>query len=184
MKPESILASSSPRRKRILENAGYKFRVIFNINRKILSKWDKRNSDENQFRKSRSVAQIIKYPAKIVSADTMVEFKGKAMGKPKSKQEAFNFLKLLSGKTHSVYTGYCILNVKSNQTISNYAKTKLTFKELSDKDIKDYINYYDVLTMAGAYNIESKEIYDLLVKKIEGSYYNVLGFPEKIFEYL
>ncbi len=186
MKPEIILASSSPRRKRILENAGYKFRVIFpNINeKKYYQNGIKETVMKISLEKARSVAQIIKYPAKIVSADTMVEFKGKAMGKPKSKQEAFNFLKLLSGETHSVYTGYCILNVKTNQTISNYAKTKLTFKELSDKDIKDYINYYDVLTMAGAYNIESKEVYDLLVKKIEGSYYNVLGFPEKIFEYL
>jgi septum formation protein len=186
IQPEIILASLSPRRKKILKNAGYKFKVIsFNINeKKYFQKEIKKTVIKISLEKAKSVAKLIKYPAKIISADTMIDFEGKLIGKPKNKLEAFNLLKLLSGKTHSVYTGYCILNTKTNKIISDYVKTKLTFKKLSRKDIKDYINHYDVLTMAGAYNIESKQSYDLLVKSIEGSYYNVLGFPEEIFKYL
>ena len=92
-------------------------------------------------------------------------------------------LKLLSGKTHSVYTGFTIINTSDNTTVTDYEKTNVKFKELTEKEIIDYVNTKDPLDKAGAYSIQG--IASSFVEKLDGDYNNVVGLPiYKLSKYL
>ena len=110
----------------------------------------------------------------IISADTVV-FLDKIMGKPRDENDAFNMIKHLSGKTHSVYTGICIFDNTTNEKIVDYEETIVEFNELSDDFIKKYLKTGEYIDKAGAYGIQGYG--ELLVKKIDGCYNNVKGIP-------
>lgn len=112
----------------------------------------------------------------IITADTIVVLKKHVLGKPKNKKDAFRILKLLSGKTHIVYTGYTIKNTSTGKTIFGYEKTDVTFNKLEDKLILDYIAGGSPMDKAGAYGIQD-DFGAVFVKKINGCYYNVIGLP-------
>ena len=118
----------------------------------------------------------------LITSDTIVWFEDKALGKPKDNNDAFEMLKTLSGHTHEVITSVCFKSVSSQKTINSI--TKVTFKKLSDAEIWYYIDNFKVLDKAGAYGIQDW-IRQIGVTKIEGSYFNVMGFPmDKIYKTL
>lgn len=109
----------------------------------------------------------------IIGADTVVALGDKIIGKPKDENDAFDILKSLSGREHSVFTGVTLIN--GNEMHSFFSETKVTFYELSDDEIHAYIKTGECLDKAGAYGIQGKG--SLLVKKIDGDYFNVVGLP-------
>ena len=109
----------------------------------------------------------------IVSADTIVCLRDKVLGKPKSREDAYSMLRALSGNTHSVFTGVTIIKGDFVKTFSQ--ETKVAFYELSDEEIYEYIDSGEVYDKAGSYGIQGKG--SLLVEKIHGDYFNVMGLP-------
>jgi septum formation protein len=112
----------------------------------------------------------------VITADTIVVLNKTVLGKPADKKDAFRILKMLSGKTHFVYTGYSIFNFTNNKMISEYENTEVTFRDLSDEEIKEYINGGSPMDKAGAYGIQD-DFGAVFIKKINGCYYNVVGLP-------
>lgn len=110
----------------------------------------------------------------IIAADTVV-FLDKIMGKPKDDEEAFSMLKSLSGKTHSVYTGVCVLDSENGTKVVDYEKTLVEFNPLTDEFISRYLETGEHSDKAGAYGIQG--FGELMVKKIDGCYNNVKGLP-------
>ncbi|MDK2885501.1 MAG: nucleoside triphosphate pyrophosphatase [Thermosipho sp. (in: thermotogales)] len=167
-----ILASSSPRRIELLKKLNLKFKVIpaeidENIEEKdpikhvlTLSKLKAQNVA------NKSIGDII------IAADTIVFYK-QILGKPKSYVDAYKTLKNLSGKWHSVFTGVCIVFPK--ETISFYEKTDVKFKKLSNELIEFYLSTGEAFDKAGAYGIQGYG--SILVEKIRGDFFNVMGLP-------
>ena len=173
-----ILASSSPRRKKILEKLGYNFIIkVPNINEDNTSKLNPIDYViDVSMRKGLKVHQQYQNDY-VLSGDTIVEFQNKIIGKPSSYQDAFEVLSLLSGKSHYVISALS-LTYNENQ-ITIYDSTRVSFKTLRKEEIKNYINNFDVLDKAGSYNIEDAEEY--FIKNIDGCYNNIVGFPEEKF---
>ena len=113
--------------------------------------------------------------ALIISADTIVVSGGRILGKPSDEADAFAMLKMLSGKTHSVYTGYCVMSIKDAYTVCGRERTEVTFRELTDERIRGYIATGEPMDKAGAYGIQGMGA--MLVKGIEGDFFNVVGLP-------
>ncbi len=171
-----ILASGSPRRREILNMLGFDFKVAAaecdettTLKRpaevvKLLSK-----------RKAQCVKANKKYNDKdiIIGADTVVYCDGKILGKPKDKDDAFNMLRFLSGKTHYVYTGICV--IKGNRIINEYDKCAVRFTKMIDKDILEYVSTNEPMDKAGAYGIQGKG--SAYIDKINGSFFTVMGLP-------
>ena len=173
-----ILASKSPRRKQILKENGFKFKVIpANIDEEkyislpplTMIKTLSRLKSEKIFKQYKNSI--------ILGADTTVVLGKEMLGKPTNLMEAKEMLKKLSGSTHTVYTGFTIINPINNTKTTSYASTKVTFKKLSERDIYEYINNNNVLDLAGSYAIQ--EGAGEFVNKIEGDYLNVIGLPTK-----
>lgn len=176
-----ILASQSPRRKELLASIGLDFEVIVSdADESVVSK---ENTPVNVYvqelaliKAAASAKQVLKDKnAIIISADTIVVLDGKILGKPKNEDDAFDMLKSLSGRTHEVYTGYCVMRIKDGYTVCNSIKTEVTFKAISDDKILRYIRTSEPMDKAGAYGIQG--IGGMLVEKIEGDYANVVGLP-------
>ena len=124
--------------------------------------------------KARAVRKNLEFPQNIiVGADTVVSYQGKIFGKPKSQQEAVSMLSLLSGATHQVFTGVCILTPSSEEVF--YEKTDVTFFPLTQREICRYVSEENPMDKAGAYGIQGKAA--AFVEKIEGDFFNVVGFP-------
>ena len=161
-----ILASSSPRRQELIKGLGLDFEI----------------SDYLAQLKSMPFLEELKPNDILITSDTIVWFNNKALGKPKDNNDAFEMLKALSGNTHEVITSVCFKSIDSQKTINSI--TKVTFKKLSDDEIWYYIHNFKVLDKAGAYGIQDW-IGQIGVTKIEGSYFNVMGFPmDKIYKTL
>lgn len=109
----------------------------------------------------------------IIGADTVVAADGKILGKPRDEQEARAMLKMLSGKIHSVFTGVTVISPAGKNSF--FAETKVKFFDLSDDEINDYVSTGECLDKAGAYGIQGKG--SLLVERIDGDYFNVVGLP-------
>lgn len=112
----------------------------------------------------------------IIAADTVVFLDGFVFHKPKDNREAVKYLKTLSGRMHTVYTGICIINSRTGEEIIDCEKTKVYFRELSEKEIRYYVKNYNPLDKAGAYGIQ-EDFGCLFIEKISGDYYNVVGLP-------
>lgn len=120
----------------------------------------------------------------IISADTIVVHKNKILGKPRNRVDAAAMLKSLSGDDHFVYSGVHIIDQqakdKINGTVSLFERTKVSFSTLDDLEIERYIDTGSPMDKAGGYGIQD-DLGSLFVKKIEGDYYNVVGFPINAF---
>lgn len=171
------LASKSPRRRKLLSQLGLKFKSfsvdlheevfdgehpIQTVKRLALHKLDK--------------AKKSKPNGIIITADTIVVLDKEIIGKPKSKTDAAKILKKLSGRTHSVYTGFALYNSKKNKTVVDYERTLVTFRKITTKEIKEYIAGGSPMDKAGAYGIQD-DFGAVFVSKINGCYYNVVGLP-------
>jgi septum formation protein len=171
-----ILASKSPRRRYLLEQAGLKFSVMpSNIDETKIPL----SSPETYVRhlseaKADSISQ--QYPDKwVIGADTIVLNNGEILGKPQSEDDARTMLKQLSGQTHQVLTGYAVVCKAKNRKFSETIKTDVLFKYLTDEEIQWYIQTKEPFGKAGSYAIQG--IGSFLVKSICGSYTNVVGLP-------
>ena len=171
-----ILASTSPRRQKILSNITKNFQIVapeINENKNLFSM---PSNACKYYSKIKALAVSKKYKKDlVVGADTIVYIKKKIMYKPINRKEAFQQLNYLSGKTHSVYTGVTFIIDNENIMYSFFSKTYVTFYVLSKKQIMNYINKYDPLDKCGSYGIQDWSM--IFVKSINGCYNNVLGFP-------
>jgi len=171
-----ILGSASPRRKDLLSDIGIKF-TIKTTNKEEDFPEELKEQEIAEFlakQKSYFLSKYLKNNDLLITADTIVSFKGELLNKPKNKEEAFNTLSKLSGNTHKVITGVCIKNLGKEIIFSE--TTMVTFNNLTDKEINYYINNHNPFDKAGAYGIQDW-IGKIGIQKIEGSYSNVVGLP-------
>lgn len=171
-----ILASSSPRRRQLMEEAGFRFRVVA-IRFKETQPSHLRGKEIAEFLaagKSASWDKPLAPGQVLITADTIVWCHDENLGKPADDAEAIRFLRKLSGCRHEVITGICLRDSKKEMILS--VTTGVTFRELSDDEIEYYVSNYRPLDKAGAYGIQ--EWIGLRgITTIEGSYYNVVGMP-------
>lgn len=177
-----ILASSSPRRRELLEKYGYKFEIkkadIDETMDSNLSPFE--NVLNVSFKKAKKIYEDNKNDV-ILACDTIVVYDGKIYGKPKDEKDAYNMLKLFSGKTHEVISGVCIL--APGKKYNFYETSYVKFKELSDEDIKSYIETKEPFDKAGSYAIQG--IGKKLVERFSGDLNNIIGLPiDKVDEVL
>lgn len=176
---EFVLASASPRRREILQ--------IINLNFEIIkSDVDESVADssvapdlyvqELALLKGADVAKRLKKEI-VISADTIVCLDGKILGKPKNEEDAFNMLKALSGREHTVYTGVCIMRASDAFTVCKTCATKVKFAQIDDRKIKAYIATGEPMDKAGAYAVQG--LAAAFIEKIDGDYFNVVGLPLK-----
>ena len=164
-----ILASASPRRRELL--AGL---VEFEIAPSRFEEVTEGGAEEVVRLNARGKAKEVlsRFPdCRVLGADTVVALGGEILGKPKDEGDAERMLRLLSGRTHSVFTGVCVAD--RSGTVECVVETKVLFKTLSENTIKNYILSGAPLDKAGAYGIQD----GIVVESIEGSYTNVMGLP-------
>lgn len=170
-----ILASNSPRRREILSKF-IDFTVISKeideIKDDCFSPWT--TVMALAYEKGIEVAKD-NVDEVVLSADTLVELDGKLLGKPKNREDAKIMIKSLSGKVHNVYTGYAIFKLSKKIKYVSYEKSSVKFYDLSSDEIEKYLDTLEYKDKAGAYGIQGKG--SLLVEKIEGDYFNIVGFP-------
>jgi septum formation protein len=172
-----ILASGSPRRRALLDMVGISCEVCIpdieeNTDKTVPSEIVK----DLSLQKALSVAP--KYPGQaVLAADTIVEIDGRILGKPKTEDEAFSMLKMLSGRTHSVYTGVALIFPDGSRD-SFYSETRVTMFDNSDDLIRDYISTGEPMDKAGSYGIQGTGAY--LVEKVDGDYGTIVGLPVSI----
>jgi len=170
-----ILASNSQRRQEILKDAGFNFKVITSNIEEIS---DKKNITERILDiAEKKLEQIAKNNINefVLAADTVVELDRKILGKPKNREEAFRFLKSLSGKVHRVITAYVFKNISKNILIREVVVSEVKFFDLDDDTINWYLDTDEPFDKAGAYGIQGYG--RILVEKINGDYYSIMGFP-------
>nr|AIF20819.1 nucleotide-binding septum formation protein (maf) [uncultured marine group II/III euryarchaeote KM3_94_C01] len=171
-----ILASNSPRRKQLLEMIGISFTVQPSAIYEDFSIDLKPGEFVMHYAKEKSLYIANSHQDQLViGADTIVVFNQKILGKPSNEEESFKMLKSLSGQTHTVYTGVSLNHVKAEINDTFFEQTIVTFNNLSDDDITYYIETYKPLDKAGSYGIQ--DWFAVCVKRIEGCFYNVMGFP-------
>ena len=169
-----ILASASPRRKEILELADLKFDVMPSDAQEITTKTAPNEVVmELASIKAKDIYKKSEKQSMVVGADTVVAYQEQILGKPADEADAKRMLTMLSGQTHEVYTGVCV--IEDGKTKTFYEETKVTFYEISDEQIDHYIKTGEPMDKAGSYGIQGKAA--VFIKGIEGDYYNVVGFP-------
>lgn len=175
-----ILASGSPRRKELLEIMGLDFKVIVSqADEESVSKDLKPELYVQELallKASATAKEVLRNKnAVIISADTIVTLDGEILGKPKDEDDAFDMLLRLSAREHEVYTGYCVMRIRDGKAVCGKVKTKVKFKKLSEDKIRGYINSGESMDKAGAYGIQG--VGSILIEKIDGDYFNVVGLP-------
>ena len=176
-----ILASNSPRRKKILTDLGLDFDVIpSNYEEKLET--DTFSYDLIEDLATQKACVVVNRVGKdeiVLGADTVVVLHNKVLGKPKDKDDAFKMLKELSGQTHMVVTSLCGINTRTNRAALLSTTSYVRFKELSDELINFYIEEFNPLDKAGSYGIQ--ELPDGILDKYEGSFENIVGLaPEAV----
>ena len=173
-----VLASASPRRRELLQNMGLDFEIITSdgaeqvFENELPQDTVKRLSSE----KALNVAKRAPYDDCIViGADTVVAIDGKILGKPVDEGDAKRMLTLLSGRTHKVYTGVSVIETISGERVSDYVETEVKFVNLTERQIEKYVSSGEPMDKAGAYGIQ--DLGAMLVEKINGDYFNVVGLP-------
>lgn len=178
---EIILASASPRRKELFKMMGISCTIDPSDIDEIIDA--DLSPDENvcslAHQKATDVAKR-RLNTIVIAADTIVVKDGFILGKPKSESEAVSMLRSLSGRHHYVYSGVSVLNVETDgtvdETVTFFEKTKVAFSTLDDTEINQYIATGSPMDKAGAYGIQD-DYGSLFIKRIDGDYYNVVGFP-------
>lgn len=176
-----ILASNSPRRKQLLNalfvNFGLKFDIIpANIVEYLPENLRNYGKFASNLAELKALEVATREEGIIISADTIVVYDNQVLGKPENEKQAYEMLNLLSGKTHRVYTGLVIFDTYGNKIFKEFEKTAVSFRKLSSKEIKFYINTGSPMDKAGAYGIQD-DLGSTFVEKISGDYYNVVGLP-------
>ncbi|MFZ0951869.1 MAG: Maf family protein [Candidatus Sulfotelmatobacter sp.] len=173
-----VLASASPRRQELLRNAGIGFRVqAANINETPLAGEPPRDCAERLAREKALAIFQGRAGDCVLGADTIVVVDGAILGKPRDADDAARMLRLLSGRVHAVITGVCVVGPVPGKAEAETASetTMVTFCELSDDEIRDYVATGEPMDKAGGYAIQG--IASRWIPRIEGDYSNVVGLP-------
>ncbi len=173
-----ILASKSPRRVEILEKIVKEFEVVeSNFDENTIDfKGDIEKYVKDLSRnKAIEVSKGLNEPSIVIAADTVVFQEGKVLEKPKNEEDAFSMLSSLSGNTHKVYSGICLINTYNDTVVTDCDCTEVRFSELNPRQIRNYINSGEPMDKAGAYGIQG--LGGAFVEGINGCYYNVMGLP-------
>ena len=174
-----VLASASPRRRELMDLAEFNYEIMPS---KIEEVWDEKlsareNSINLGYQKAKEVFDNTQGDRAIVGSDTMVVVDGKALGKPKNREEAIKMLRLIQGRKHSVFTSLSVI-IENRGEVKEYKETFESFvyiKKMEDSEILNYIDTYNVFDKAGAYAIQSK--FSVYVQKIDGDYNAIIGLP-------
>lgn len=190
---EMILASASPRRRELLAQIGFKFRICVSDAEEVITRCEPGEIVmELSEKKAEAVAgrilageaadsagaEISAEDLLVIGADTLVFLEGEQMGKPSDASGAFSMLSRLQGRSHQVYTGVTLLMIKNGKEWSRkrfYEETQVEFYPVSEEEIREYIETGEPMGKAGAYGIQG--IGGKFVKRIEGDYNNVVGLP-------
>lgn len=168
-----ILASASPRRRELLSGIVRDFEIRpCSEEEKTSYKRPHLYAQALAEHKAEKVAESAEVGDTVVAADTIVYAEGKILNKPADREEAERFLRMLSGKSHSVYTGVCVIK-KGVYKHRYYCRSVVVFNRLDDNFIKQYVDSGSPLDKAGAYGIQDKGV----VKRVIGDYDNVVGLP-------
>ena len=179
-----ILASGSPRRKSFLQDLGLKFEIRI---KEVIETYPihLKGKEISEYLAKLKAAPFLEEIAEndiLITADTIVWLEGKALGKPKNKEEASEMLRSLSNKSHEVISSMALTTIHKQVILSE--KTTVRFKELTDQEIHYYIENFKPFDKAGAYGIQ-EWLGFIGIERIEGSYFNVVGFPvQKFYEAL
>ena len=175
-----LLASSSKRRHELLNQLGVEFKIINQEIEESFSNELKCSEITDYLAKKKSSLLIksLKKNDLLITSDTIVWHKNRALGKPKNRDEAFEMIKSLENSSHEVITSICISTIKSQVIVNE--KTLVFFDKIDKNDLLYYTKTSDVLDRAGSYGIQDY-IGHIGIKKIKGSYSNVLGFPTNLF---
>jgi septum formation protein len=180
--PRLILASTSPRRRELLGALGFKFEIV-------ASRYEEADAPPAGMSpadwvvdlaagKAREVASRTTSDALVIGADTTVAIDEHVLSKPTDPADAARMLRLLSGRTHQVYTGICVIQVLNGSIAeihTDYERTDVTFAEIADDVIAAYVATGEPLDKAGAYGIQGKAL--AFIPRIDGDYFNVVGLP-------
>lgn len=171
---EIILASQSPRRRELLSKMGYEFVC------------DAADVDEHVQGHAREIVGILARRKAhavlprhkvgvIIASDTLVSLDGVPLGKPRDAEEAIRMLQTLSGREHEVFSGVCLLDAATGREQTQVVRTGVVFRELTEKEICDYVATGEPMDKAGAYGIQGGA--GKFVSHLDGSFENVMGFP-------
>lgn len=177
MKP-IILASASPRRMELLKQIGLDFQIIPSEAPEVIIPGHSPEEAVMELAavKARNTASAsAATDGFVIGADTVVVFNGEILGKPVDSAAAARMLSILSGREHSVFTGVAVLQLPEGKIAVDFAETRVVFRRLSRSDIENYIATGEPFDKAGAYGIQGRGA--LLVEKINGCYFNVVGLP-------
>jgi len=170
------LASASPRRKELLEKIGLKFEVEPSDYAEDMR--SELSPDELARSISLEKAKVVASKhnnAIVIAADTFIVSRGKILGKPNTRDEARKMLMTLKGKSHSVITGFTILDTDKNKVLTKSVETIIHIKNLTSQEVDAYVKSKEPLDKAGAYAIQG--LGSVIVERIEGDYFNVMGLP-------
>lgn len=174
-----VLASASPRRRALLSGLGLKFRVLPSAAPEEVEPGMEPGTlaEELARRKAARVAEQLteREETLVIGADTIVVLEGKILGKPRDEEEARAMLEALAGRWHEVFTGVAVIDAASGRVFSTREMTRVKFRSLYPEEIAAYVATGEPLDKAGAYGVQGKGA--LLVERIDGCYYNVVGLP-------
>lgn len=177
--PKVYLASQSPRRKALLKQHRIPFQIIASSYHERF--WKRLSARKTALRhargKVRCTALVSQRSGILLGADTLVCCGKKILGKPKDEKEAVRMLRMISGRTHEVLTAVFLKNLETGKTWEGIAETKVTVRSLTSEAIRQYLKKIHPYDKAGAYAIQLKP---KIVKKIRGSYSNVVGLPMEL----
>ena len=171
-----ILASTSPRRKMLLEQIGLAFEQVASDYEEDMT-LDMPPAELAKFLSKGKADSVSKNfdDALVIAADTIVEFDGEIFGKPHTPENSFEMLSRLNGTTHSIITGMTIIDTASGRVESKAVTTEVDFRQLTEDEIQAYVDSGEPLDKAGAYGIQSLGV--ILIKEIRGDYSNIVGLP-------
>lgn len=178
-KPFLFLASKSPRRSALLKRLGLSFRIVPSAAKERISK--RKTPSQNALRNAVEKVRCASVRGKsgyVLGADTFIYFRREVIGKPKNLMDARRILTKLSGKTHYVYTGLAIRNLRTGKIHASFARSTVTFKRLTRIEISDYVQKWRPLDKAGAYAIQ--EDGSKIIRSVRGSKSNVVGLPVEL----
>ena len=175
-----ILASASPRRKELMTQAGYEFEIRVSHKEEVYTSTEPEEivKELALLKAMDIVEQSESQTMVVIGADTVVAHRGQILGKPKSKEDAFEMIKSFRGDRHQVYTGVAIVscNTSGVERVVNHAvRTDVYVNPMTDAEIWNYIESDNVMDKAGSYGIQSG--FAKYIEKIEGDYFNVVGLP-------
>jgi septum formation protein len=184
MRPRWILASSSPRRKEILAGLGMRF-IVDPCNLPEPVRRPGERPSVYATRAARDKARVVSAKHKtgvVIGADTIVVCGGRILGKPADRGEGREMLERLTGRWHEVITGLSLVDLDARRTHSGFGRSRVHFRRLTADEIRWYLRTGEYADKAGAYAVQGYAA--LFIDRIEGCYFNIVGFPVATFERL